>query len=70
MKNGDLVVAKKEIVDAVQIPSKVVKKGQLGLLFEIKPDSMVDFNEFRFGVLFENSRWYLSDADIETIEKT
>ena len=29
MKVGDLIIAKKEIVDAVQIPSKVFKKGQL-----------------------------------------
>ena len=68
MKIGDLVIAKKEIVDTVEIPSRVIKKGQLGLLFEIKPDSMVEFNEFKFGVLFENRRWYLSDHHIETIK--
>ena len=68
MMIGDLVIAKKEIVDTVEIPSRVIKKGQLGLLFEIKPDSMVEFNEFKFGVLFENRRWYLSDHDIETIK--
>ena len=68
MKIGDLVIAKKEIVDTVEIPSRVIKKGQLGLLFEIKPDSMVEFNEFKFGGLFENRRWYLSDHDIETIK--